>query len=156
MSDLKPIKKRMGRPPKSPEKGKRQNYTFRMSDADRDKLIAFAERSGRSMSEEIERRVELSFEQSVKIADIIEFIGGKEYLWFAALLIGELKTSITKAEDAIKSDKIWYEDQNKIKFIREMISKRSELTVSTFSVLKNTGVGDQTLKNMLAFLDIKE
>jgi hypothetical protein len=54
----------MGRPPKAPEKGKRQNYTFRMSDADRDKLVEAAEANGRSMSEEIERRVEESFKQT--------------------------------------------------------------------------------------------
>ncbi|GEP06774.1 hypothetical protein [Methylobacterium oxalidis] len=53
-------KKRMGRPPKAPEKGRRQNYTFRMSDADRDRIIDAAARSGRSMSEEIERRIERS------------------------------------------------------------------------------------------------
>ena len=51
--------KRMGRPPKSPEKGRRQNYTFRMSDADRDRIVKAAGGSGRSLSEEIEQRLVL-------------------------------------------------------------------------------------------------
>ncbi|KAB1072177.1 hypothetical protein [Methylobacterium planeticum] len=53
-------KKKMGRPPKAPEKGRRQNYTFRMSDADRDRVIEAAAKSGRSMSEEIEWRITAS------------------------------------------------------------------------------------------------
>lgn len=61
MTEEAPPKKRMGRPPKAPEKGRRQNYTFRMSDADRDKVVAAADAAGRSVSEEIERRIEDSF-----------------------------------------------------------------------------------------------
>lgn len=56
-------RKRMGRPPKAPEKGRRQNYTFRMSDETRDRVIAAAAASGRSMSEELEWRVEESFRE---------------------------------------------------------------------------------------------
>lgn len=52
---------RTGRPPKAPEKGRRQNYTFRMSDQTRDRIIEAAAQAGRSMSEEIEARVEASF-----------------------------------------------------------------------------------------------
>lgn len=56
-------RKRMGRPPKAPEKGRRQNYTFRLSDQVRDQLIDAASESGRSMSEEIEWRIEESFRE---------------------------------------------------------------------------------------------
>lgn len=55
-------RKRTGRPPKAPEKGRRQNYTFRMSDETRDKVVESAAISGRSMSEELEWRVEHSFD----------------------------------------------------------------------------------------------
>jgi DNA-directed RNA polymerase specialized sigma24 family protein len=56
------VKRGRGRPPKAPEKGKRQNYTFRLSDSARQLLVEAAEKSGRSVSEEIEERVERSFE----------------------------------------------------------------------------------------------
>lgn len=61
-SEEKP-KRRPGRPPKSPEKGHRRNYAFRMSDQTRDRVIAAANSSGRSMSEEMELRIEKSFDQ---------------------------------------------------------------------------------------------
>jgi hypothetical protein len=61
MAEVAATKKKMGRPPKAPEKGKRQNYTFRMSEADREKVAAAAEAAGRSFSEELEARVGRSF-----------------------------------------------------------------------------------------------
>ena len=54
MSEKRPV----GRPRKRPEDGFRRNYTFRMSDRTRDEVFAAAAASQRSMSEEIERRVE--------------------------------------------------------------------------------------------------
>ena len=45
-----------GRPPKDPTKGMRRNCTFRLPDNTRDLLAAVA--SNRTLSEEIERRVE--------------------------------------------------------------------------------------------------
>jgi hypothetical protein len=56
-------RKRVGRPPKAPEKGRRQNYTFRLSDQTRDQVIEAASQSGRSMSEELEWRIEESFRE---------------------------------------------------------------------------------------------
>lgn len=56
-------RKRMGRPPKAPEKGRRQNYTFRLSDQTRDQLVDAATESSRSLSEEIEWRIEESFRE---------------------------------------------------------------------------------------------
>lgn len=54
----------VGRPRKAPEKGRRQNYTFRMSDQARDSVIESASRGGRSVSEELERIVEAHFAAS--------------------------------------------------------------------------------------------
>ena len=47
-----------GRPPKDPTKGMRQNCTFRLPENTRDKLLLAAVASNRSLSEEIEWRVE--------------------------------------------------------------------------------------------------
>lgn len=62
-STMSEAKKTSGRPPKAPEKGRRRNYAFRMSDDVRDRVVAAAEQAGRSMSEEVERRIEDSFKQ---------------------------------------------------------------------------------------------
>ena len=54
--------KRRGRPPKYQGEGKRQNFSFRIRDVVRERLIAECQKSGRSISEEIELRLERSFE----------------------------------------------------------------------------------------------
>src|SRR5262245_28606922 len=54
-------KKRIGRPPKSEEDRKAVNFTFRSRGQMRERLQAAAAASGRSISEEIERRLEGSF-----------------------------------------------------------------------------------------------
>ena len=51
------VKRKVGRP----SKGKRGNFTFRLTDALREKLVAAAEKSDLSISEEIERRLDRSF-----------------------------------------------------------------------------------------------
>ena len=62
-------KRGRGRPLKAPEKGKRQNYTFRLHDSTRERLIEAARAANRTLSEEIEYRVEHSFgiEQEVNV-----------------------------------------------------------------------------------------
>jgi hypothetical protein len=55
-------KKRIGRPPKAKEDRKAVNFTFRSRGPMRERLQAAATASGRSISEEIERRLEQSFQ----------------------------------------------------------------------------------------------
>jgi hypothetical protein len=62
-------KKRVGRPPKSPEDRKTVNFTFRSRGQMRELLQAAATASGRSISEEIEHRLEASFQKD-NTADI--------------------------------------------------------------------------------------
>ena len=56
-------KKRIGRPPKAKEDRKAVNFTFRSRVQMRERLQAAAIAGGRSISEEIERRLEKSFWQ---------------------------------------------------------------------------------------------
>jgi hypothetical protein len=64
-------KRKVGRP----SKGKRANFTFRLTDALRAKLAAAAEESDLSMSEEIERRLDVSFSGRTIVE---ELLGGHE------------------------------------------------------------------------------
>jgi Arc-like DNA binding domain len=56
-------KKRIGRPPKAKEDRKAVNFTFRSRGDMRERLRAAAAASGRSISEEIERRLDWSFRE---------------------------------------------------------------------------------------------
>lgn len=55
--------KRIGRPPKPAKERKSVNFTFRSRGDMRQKLRDAAALGGRSISEEIERRLDLSFQQ---------------------------------------------------------------------------------------------
>jgi hypothetical protein len=67
----KPAKRKPGRP----SLGKRGNFTFRVREGIRDRLIAAAKTSGVSVSEEIERRIEFTFSSAGVVA---EMLGGAE------------------------------------------------------------------------------
>ena len=60
MADPVPVKRR-GRPPKDPSDRKDGNLTFRTRGSLRAQLAEAAKRSGRSISEEVEQRLERSF-----------------------------------------------------------------------------------------------
>lgn len=75
-NDEKPAPKRTGRPPKNPELGKRSNIMFRLNEARKEQLMAAAADCGRSMSEEIEARVEKSFENAHRDDLIKSILGG--------------------------------------------------------------------------------
>src|SRR4051812_7138361 len=62
VSDQDKQPKRRGRPPKYAGEGKRQNFSFRIRSSVRNQLIGAVAESGRSLSEEIEYRLEQSFE----------------------------------------------------------------------------------------------
>lgn len=64
--------KQRGRPPLSLVKRKSENLKFRTRSDVRERLEAAALASGRSLSEEVERRVEDSF-LSVSLVDVIRF-----------------------------------------------------------------------------------
>jgi hypothetical protein len=61
-----PQKRPRGRPPKYAGEGKRQNFSFRITPAVRERLIAAVQKSGRSLSEEIEFRLlrDLNWEEA--------------------------------------------------------------------------------------------
>jgi hypothetical protein len=89
-------KRKPGRPPK----GKRGNFTFRVTERLRGQLISEAEASGLSVSEEIERRLDQSF-NDVAIQDLL---GGSH----TNALILTIAAAIQMVE--IESGKKWIED----------------------------------------------
>src|SRR5262245_51193957 len=61
-----PPKRPRGRPPKYAGQGKRQNFSFRITEKTRERLIESVKQSGRSLSEEIEFRLnrDLNWEET--------------------------------------------------------------------------------------------
>ncbi len=75
-------KRRPGRPRKYPAEGKRQNLTFRLPEHTRKRLLEASLQSGRSLSEEIELRIEKSFDTPKLVGDVVRstlasFFGGE-------------------------------------------------------------------------------
>lgn len=92
-------RKRMGRPPKAPEKGRRQNYTFRLSDQTRDQLVNGAAESGRSLSEEIEWRIEESFREKQGEMLAKSLLNGSDNLYTLMSRIAGLVSTIESYKD---------------------------------------------------------
>jgi Arc-like DNA binding domain len=69
--------KRIGRPPKPAEDRKAVNFTFRSRRQMRERLQKAAALSGRSISEEIEDRLNQSFKQD----DFEQVLGQEQLLW---------------------------------------------------------------------------
>jgi Arc-like DNA binding domain len=90
------------RKPGRPSKGKRGNFTFRVTEKLREQLISGAEASGLSVSEEIERRLDQSFND----AAIRDLLGGSH----TNALILTIAAAIQMVE--IKSGKKWIEDHD--------------------------------------------
>jgi hypothetical protein len=109
-------RKGRGRPPKAPERGKRQNYTFRLHDSTRERLSEIAQENGRSLSEEIEYRIERSFRE-VDVQNILNFyFGGNETI----ALLREMAPYITY--QMAKSRKSWRNDKATRDAIQEHLS----------------------------------
>jgi len=66
MTDPEQPRRKRGRPPKYAGEGKRQNFSFRITPDMRERLIAAVKQSGRSLSEEVEFRLnrDLNWEQT--------------------------------------------------------------------------------------------
>jgi DNA-binding NarL/FixJ family response regulator len=89
--------KKRGRPAKFPGEGKRTTHTFRIREATRQKLIEAAEGSGRSVSEEIEWRVERSFDHDEMVSSVMETIEENSKL---QIRIVELEAEIDRLKGA--------------------------------------------------------
>jgi len=101
-------KKRIGRPPKAKEDRKAVNFTFRSRGQMRERLEKAAAASGRSISEEIEFRLNQSFDEERLSA---AFLGGNDT---AKALQGI--ANVMQLETAAGTP--WSKDQEKVEAVR--------------------------------------
>jgi Arc-like DNA binding domain len=97
-----------GRPPIPEADRKRANLTFRTRSGMREKLEAAAAQSGRSVSEEVEYRLERSFQQAESIADILGGVATANLLLLISMAIQEVEKATGKSwrEDAGTYDRM--------------------------------------------------
>jgi hypothetical protein len=103
-------KKRIGRPPKAKEDRKAVNFTFRSRDQMRERLEAAAAASGRSISEEIEHRLNQSFDEERLSA---AFLGGTDTAK-ALQLIANAMRRVTADGDGTP----WSKDEKKVEAVQ--------------------------------------
>jgi hypothetical protein len=109
-------KKRVGGPRKYAPDAKRSTLTFRVHEAMRERLEKVCAQSGRSLSEEIEYRVERSFRE-VDVHNLLDFyFGSKETI----ALLREIAPYITY--QMAKSGKSWRNDKATRDALREHLS----------------------------------
>jgi plasmid stability protein len=108
----KPKATHRGRPPLSPEQRKRNNVTLRLRDELKQQLEARADASGRSLSEEMEFRLENSLKYEHVAADIYRSFGGLENFAVARVLSEVTKAlETTSGEDWRKNPDLFVQVQ---------------------------------------------
>lgn len=134
---------RMGRPRKKPDQGKRVSVMFRLGEMIRDQVMAQAQNAGRSMSEEIERRVEGSLSADTRVHSMKEMIGGSEMIMFVSLITGTLRIAIRAADSKINNNKEWYEDPEKVDFVMSYMQNEGAKAVDMFAGMLRTGTAQR-------------
>ena len=100
-ADKAPPKNKGGRPPKYAGEGKRITHTMRFREQTRQKLIEAAQQSSRSVSEEIEHRVDKSFSG---MDDAVAMFGGVDIFHLCLTMAGAMKMVELTSKQSITSD----------------------------------------------------
>jgi hypothetical protein len=79
-------KKRRGRPARSPEPGERVPMSFRVTPAFKARLDLAAARTGKSVAQEVEQRLEASFEDERRFKDALDLALGPQLSGIVTLL----------------------------------------------------------------------
>ncbi|MGU3537743.1 hypothetical protein [Methylobacterium sp. A54F] len=129
MDEEKPKRPR-GRPRTYPGTEKRPTLTFRVRGGLHEQLKAAAEGNQRSISEEIEGRIGLSFEPNwraeladQKYQDLVEFIGGYNSIWSARTMNYYLNSAIEIANKQCCDGSEWTLSSEKKEIVVEELTK---------------------------------
>jgi len=104
-----PIKRKPGRP----SLGKRQSFTFRVRENVRDLLVAAAQASHVSVSEEIERRIELTFSSAGIVAEMFGGMKNAQLLFTISIAIQEVERATGRS---------WWADYSTIEQVQRAIN----------------------------------
>lgn len=136
--------KRIGRPLKNPEQGKRSNVMFRLGEVRKNQLMQAAEAAGRSMSEEIEARLEASFKEpeiiyktsEQAIAQVVDVLNNKTTEKFGGVdgqyageEFGKAFSGSIKDVEALIGGPPWHQNDIKIEEVRQRMRRAPDIIV---------------------------
>ncbi|MCJ2105703.1 hypothetical protein MKK70_10020 [Methylobacterium sp. E-041] len=139
MSDQ--LTKRRGRPPLDPSERKDGNLTFRTRGDLRHRLAEEARTNGRTISEEVEWRLERSLEGiSGEYAEPVQYLRdtrallGSGYDYSEAIEIGQAWGRLKNSHPSTSSDgKEWFEDDEGLKLVTSQLVDRIQCMLPIFA-----------------------
>ncbi|GJE14569.1 hypothetical protein [Methylobacterium longum] len=130
--------KKIGRPAKNPGEGKRPTITFRCRGPLHERIQASAREADRSVSEEVETRLDRSYladdqhrdnqevlasiTQRIVLDVLHDYVGGKHNFNAGQRFAHALKYHQAEADAKFRSEDPWYIDADKKKYIRDKVS----------------------------------
>ncbi len=133
-----------GRPLKDASKGKRAKYAFRMSDFTRDQIEGTPTENGRSLSEEVEYRIEQSLQKDGRLNSVLTMLGGSEMVMFATLMSGDLRIAIGEADAKVPSKAPMVREPEKLEVVRQHMRDVVGRATDTFAQMVQSGVAKRT------------
>ncbi|TXN71470.1 Arc family DNA-binding protein [Methylobacterium sp. WL6] len=135
MTDDAAAKRSKGRPRIYPGTEKRPTLTFRVRGGLHEQLKEAAEKNERSLSEEIEGRVAMSFEPSRDVEHredeyerLLDYLGGKDRIWFLFIISNSFGAALDEIDPGRQNDIDWTKSSKKIdRLIDFMQSKMQEI-----------------------------
>ena len=123
--------KRRGRPPLDPEKAKRASFNTRLRPALKFALEAAAKKEGRSLSEEIESRLERSLEEERQLIGALEFVFGRQVAGLILAIGCAMKEALPRRRrrDWLSDRKTFRRATDTINFLLQAIDPASHPTV---------------------------
>jgi len=145
-----PTEIKTGRPAKNPELGKRMNVMFRMNEGPRSQVARKAEDNGRSLSEEVERRIEQSLRGDVRIHALMTLVGGPDMLMFCSFISGDLNNAIKEANNKFGAEPEWFKSDEKLEYVCAHMKNRVEHTVQAFAGTCFTGAAQKISNHIIS------
>ncbi len=124
----KPSKPRMGRPPLPSGKRRGASMGFRPTPEIREKVEEAAKANGRSMSQEVEHRLERSFTEEANLQWAYKQIIGDEAL-HRAIMFANLSIRVSQEETGVP----WYQDPESRKEAADLYSIQLETEAAKLS-----------------------
>lgn len=144
------VRRKRGRPPLPPEEGKRVPLNMRTTQALRDRISAAAKMSGRSTAQEIEHRMEMSFQKE----DVLYDRFGGTISFNLMTMLGSLITVIEQqtGKDWLKDRKTYIEVKSAFDGFLDAISPKSTTGKSGLHDIFLPEFSEKAVNNLLQLL----
>lgn len=151
--------KKLGRPLKTPGEGKRPTITFRCRGPLHERIQASARTADRSISEEVETRLDRSYEADDRIKDsktdlvsatkevildiLYSYVGGSQNFYAGQRFAHALKHHQDEADAKFRSEDPWYVDEDKKKYVKDKVSGLIDFIVDQLAEETNPDLAER-------------